>query len=199
MDSFYKTAITYEQVGLTFLLDNDDPTRGRYPGRTIVGDPTGDPTGPLNRQAIVTDEPIIGFCGDDTRFETVGWDLKVLEALRTPGFVWGGDGHEVPWPSTVFITRTITDALGWMVPPTLRRGYFDVVWLNLARLTKTDRVLKDVMFRHDNSAGDPMSPNFKASYQVPPHIIASDQSAFDHWQANDMKRDAQRIRHAIFA
>lgn len=195
--SFDATSVTNE-VTLSFCVDDDDPTLSQYPTPIIVGRSTGDPTGPLNAAALASRAEIVGFLGDDTRFETVGWDAQVIEAMKEPSFCWGDDGNQVPWPSTVFITRSITDALGYMVHPSLRRGFFDVQWVNLARLTRTERVI-EAMFRHDNSAGDPKSPNFKPSHQVPPHVIASDEAAFNHWMKFQMKADAQRIRHAIYA
>ncbi len=194
----FDATVTTEEVSLIFCCDSDDPTLGQYPTPIIVGEPTGDPTGPLNAAALASGASIVGFLGDDTRFETVGWDVQVIKAMTEPAFCWGSDGHDHPWPSTVFITKSIVDALGYMVPPTLRRGFFDVAWVNLARLTRTEKVIP-AMFRHDNSAGDPKSPNFKPSHQVPPHVIASDESAFNHWMANDMKRDAQKIRHAVYS
>lgn len=140
---------------------------------------------------------IVGFLGDDSRFETMGWDQKVLDALRTPGFCWGDDGHARPWPTTIFISRVITDALGWMVPPTLRRGFFDVVWLELANRTDTARVIP-AMFRHDNSAGDIHSPNCRPEAVVQPEVIAADEQAYRLWREQDFPKDAQRIRHAIY-
>lgn len=196
-ESFHSTVVTND-VELVFLVDSDDPTAGDYGQGVIVGTPTGDPTGPLNAAVRVSKSDAVGFLGDDSRFETFGWDRKVLDAMKEPSICWGSDGHEKPWPSTVFITRTITDALGYMVPPTLRRGYFDVVWIQLATRTGTSRVLSDVAFPHDNSAGDPTSPNFKPSHQVPPGVIESDRLAYDQWVRNDMNRDAQKVRRAIY-
>lgn len=182
---------------MVFLLDADDPTIEDYPTNCLIGAPMGHPTGPLNVAVAQSQSPIVGFMGDDSRFETAGWDCLVTEALAAPGFCWGDDGHDRPWPSTAFISREITDALGYMVPPTLQRGFFDVVWTVLAKLTDTECVIP-AMFRHDNSAGDPKSPNFKPEAQVPPAVIVSDERAFNQWLNEDSKRDAQRIRRAIY-
>lgn len=189
---------------LVFLIDDDDKTIEQYPrygagwNGIIVGPSTGDPTGPLNAAVKDSKSDIVAFMGDDSRFETFGWDRLVLDAMKEPSICWGDDGHERPWPSTCFITRSITDVLGWMVPPTLRRGYFDVVWTVLAKMTDTERVVP-AMFRHDNSAGDPKSPNFKPEARVSPEVIKSDEQAFNQWLNFDSKRDAQRVRHAIYA
>jgi len=146
-----------------FLVDRDDPEWGGYlfdNFDTIIGEPTGDPTGPLNRAAIASQAEIIGFCGDDSRMETPGWDVMVEGVLRAPGFCWGYDGtSDRPWPSTAFISRSIIQTLGWMVPPTLRRGFFDIAWTVLADSTKTVRIVQ-ANFPHDNSRGDPSKPNY---------------------------------------
>ncbi len=203
-ESFHSTVVTND-VELVFLIDDDDLTVEKYPrygsgwNGIIIGQSTGDPTGPLNAAVKESKSDIVGFMGDDSRFETMGWDRKILDAMKQPVICWGDDGHDRPWPSTVFIDRKITDALGYMVPPTLRRGYFDVVWCDLARLSGTGRILGDLMFRHDNSAGDPKSPNFKASHMVPPEMIESDRLAYERWAKEDLKTDAQKIRHAIYA
>lgn len=196
LESFDRTRATNE-VALLFLVDSDDPTWPDYPPHLEVGQPTGDPTGPLNRAAIASKSSILGFCGDDTRFETQGWDNQVLDALKSPGFCWGDDGHSRPWPSTVFISRRIVKALGYMVPPTLRRGFFDVVWVELAHMTGLTRTLPDVMFRHDNSAGDPQSPNFRPEAQVHPEVIASDEQAFHRWMAGQRYEDVMKIMQAL--
>lgn len=181
---------------LVFLLDEDDPTAKDYRGNVIVGEPTGDPTGPLNREALRCPEAIVGFIGDDSRCETRGWDRMVEQALREPGFSWGMDGtNESPWPSTCFISRDIVQALGWMVPPAFRRGYFDVAWVHLAAGSNSAHLIP-AMFRHDNSAGNPKSPNFKPEAQVPPEVIAADKDAYQAWLSTAQK-DVAKIRKIV--
>lgn len=196
--SFDSTILTTD-AELVFLIDKDDPLRESYPDSFIFGDPTGDPTGPLNREALRSRSEIVGFIGDDSRFETDGWDEKVLAALETPGFCWTMDGtNNAPWPSTCFVSRAIPDALGWFVLPGLRRGFFDSVWVVLARLTASAHLLPEVMVRHDNSAGDPRSPNFLPERRVPAEVIAQDEAVFRRWQDQQAKADAQRIRRVLY-
>jgi hypothetical protein len=192
-------ARTTSQAQLYFLVDNDDPTKDDYPqSDTLIGEPTGDPTGPLNRAALASEADIVGFIGDDSRLVTPGWDVLVEGALRTPGFAWGSDGHDAPWPSTVFISSSIVRALGYMVPVTLRRGFFDSAWVELAERTQTARVVQ-ANFPHDNSKGDPTSLNYDPAYRVNPAIIAADEVAFRTWVATQMPRDIQTVRHLVYA
>jgi hypothetical protein len=179
LDSFLATKRT-EEVELVFLLDDDDPTAGDYEGHKVIGPPTGDPTGPLNREAMDSPHEYVGFIGDDSRFETPGWDEMVLQAL--PGIVWGDDGHDVPWPSTVFMDTKIVKAMGYMVPPDLRRGFFDVVWIELAEMTATGRVIP-AMFRHDNSHR-PTEPD---------ETINADEAAYKRWRQFQARADAKKV------
>lgn len=188
LESFLDTR-TREDTHLVFALDEDDPTRTEYPGLAIAGVSTGDPTGPSNRIALVSDADVIGWMGDDSRFESKGWDSAVARALKDPGFAWGNDGHERPWPSTVFVSREIVRALGYLVLPGLHRGFFDVVWEWLANLTNSKHEL-DLMFRHINlSPEHPEGPTKE--------VIQRDADTFKKWQAEQMASDAQKVRTAI--
>jgi len=186
--------LTAEHAKLVFLVDDDDPSD--YGPNVQRGLGTGDPTGPLNRAALTCESDIVGFCGDDTRFLTSRWDVMV--EMQEPGFVWGYDGHDKPWPSTVFMPRSFIQALGYMVPPTLRRGYFDVAWCELAGRTGTTRII-EAAFIHDNSRGDPSSKNFDPAYQVPPSVIRADALAYSEWLKWQMPKDVQKLRHTIYS
>lgn len=184
-ESFIATKAT--DAELVFCVDSDDRTRSEYPmvapAAVQVFAPTGDPTGPLNQAALASSAPIIGFIGDDSRFETPGWDVRVERALEKPGLCWPMDGTaKNPWPSTIFVSRDIVRRLGWLSLPALRRGFFDVVWVELAKQTGTARMLGDVMVRHDNSPGDPSSPNYIPERRVPPDVIAADERAYWAWR-----------------
>lgn len=202
--SFNQTRRT-QDARLIFLLDDDDPTSVDYPQvRKVLGPPTGDPTGPLNRAALATLADAVGFCGDDTRFETDGWDELVLTNLEDgPVIVWGDDGHDRPWPSTVFMSASIPKALGYMVPPSLRRGFFDIAWMLLAGGVTNEwgqvvlppnsiaRVLP-LMFRHINlPAGHPDGPSAQT--------IAQDERNFHLWVANELPLAREKVRGLVGA
>ena len=148
--------------------------------------------------ALALTSDIIGFTGDDSRFETKGWDAQVTQALQgRGGFAWGFDGTSpTAWPSTVFVTRNVIQTLGWFALPTLKRGYFDVVWLDLAKGTDSLHLLP-AMFRHDNSAGDPKSPNFRPEAQVNPEVIESDRKAYEAWKSGQAIQDIRKLGLAL--
>lgn len=167
-----------------FVLDSDDKTASEYPDHILVT-PTGDPVGPSNEIALKSTADIIGWMGDDSRFETKGWDERVTHEMSVAGggFCWTAEGHVKPWPSTIFISRDIVQGLGWLVFPNVKRGYFDVAWLQLARLTGRAVVLRDVMIRHRN-----------VPQGVPPDTIHADEAAFNLWCKKQCFQDASRIR-----
>ena len=183
---------------LFFCVDTDDPDLLEYSGVIAPSAPTGDPTGPLNVHALAARTEVVGFIGDDSRLETPGWDVQVERALERPGFCWAMDGtSERPWPSTVFVSREIVKALGWLALPDLRRGFFDVVWVHLAQETGTARPLPDVLIRHDNSAGDPDSASFIPERRVPPEVIKADERAFWAWRNGPaFADDCRKVRLA---
>lgn len=187
-DSFSATK-GLPSTGLVFLVDRDDPTISDYPKEKFIYEPTGDPTGPLNLACLASDSQVVGFIGDDSRLETDGWDRMVQDALRTPGFCWGHDGHNTPWPSTAFISRGIVQALGYMALPTLHRGYFDAVWVNLAAATKSARIIP-AMFRHVNlPPGHPEGPTSE--------VISEDEASFKAWKQNGFASDAQKVKKVL--
>ena len=158
-----------------------------YPEPQVIGAPTGDPTGPLNAAALADTSEVIAFTGDDSRFATKGWDRQVESALRgRGGFVYGDDGHNIPWPSTVFVSRIVIQTLGWFALPTLRRGYFDQVWTDLARETGSAHVFKSLKFPHDNSKG-----------QVAPEIIEADRRAYEAWVQGPAIQDVRKLGIAL--
>lgn len=105
------------------------------------------------------------------------------------------DGH--PWPSTCFVSTDIVRALGYIVPPTLRRGFFDVFWVELGQRSGTYRVL-EATFTHDNSRGDPSKPNFDPGRRVPPEVIAADERAYRDWYATQRSEDVRKVRHVLY-
>lgn len=102
------------------------------------------------------------------------------------GFVWGDDGHNIPWPSTVFVARNVIQTLGWFALPTLKRGYFDEVWTILARETESAHIFKTLRFPHDNSGNI-----------VDPRIIEADRKSFEAWLSGQAGQDVRRLGIAL--
>ena len=154
--TFRRTA-TLLSTEMILVVDEDDPELAGY--RKLPGQFEHESSGPLwppdsirvmeipvnetgnmaaasNAAArrIWDSDCIIGHIGDDHRFETVGWDQMVREALTTPGFVYGDDGF---WgqrlPTAVFMSSIIPRTLGWLALPTSHHYGIDDAWGDMGR------------------------------------------------------------------
>jgi hypothetical protein len=89
---------------------------------------------------------IIGHVGDDHRFETNGWDKRIMEALHgRHGVAYGDDGfwHEA-LPTAAFLTSSIPRALGWYANPLCHHYGIDDTWGDLGRGIGSLHYLPDV-------------------------------------------------------
>ncbi len=126
-------------------IDDDDPKRDDYPLPTY---PDGKIDGPyaeiapwpgsivawINKLAIPrTDKyQFIGHIGDDVLPRTVGWDVRVMEALGKTPFVHANDLYALRPPGAlachVFCRSEVISALGYFGLPTLKSQYVDDAW-----------------------------------------------------------------------
>lgn len=89
---------------------------------------------------------IIGHVGDDHRFETIGWDRKIAEAIGDkPGVAFGDDGfwHD-QLPTAAFLSSDIPRALGWYANPITQHYGIDDTWGDLGRGIGALHYLPDV-------------------------------------------------------
>jgi hypothetical protein len=110
----------------------------------------------LNDAAVqlVTDCPdlfAVGFCGDDHRMRTPGWNVQVVDALRSmgTGIVYCNDLiHGAGLATQVFMTADIVKALGYMAPPTFHHLYIDNVWMDWGAGARCRQYLSEVVVEH---------------------------------------------------
>lgn len=199
------------------VVDRDDPLLGEYlalpgrfnhqspgplwppdPVRVVVLDPheTGSLTAATNCVAtrVWGDDCIIGHVGDDHRFETVGWDQRFIEALKTPGVAYGDDGH---WheriPTAAFISSVIPRTLGWYALPASRHYGIDNAWADLGRGIGALHYLPDVMIRQ---------PRYPAEvddvYRRAQTTRAADREGYFRWRdGGGLKADVAKLRAAL--
>lgn len=147
-ESFMDTRTT--DAAIRFALDEDDssatqypPCWKRYPSHSAVE--------ALNCAVEEVTTAYVGFCGDDNRFITKGWDATIIKALEEQGggVVYPND-LVIPGslPSTVFLSTAICRAVGYFALPGLRINYFDNVWQDLGRGLNKYRYLPEVAIQH---------------------------------------------------
>lgn len=151
-------------------------------------------------QLVLEEDPIpfaIGFCGDDHRPRTHGWDKAYLDALREmgTGIVYGNDllqGENIP--TQVAMTSDIVRALGYMAPPSLTHLYVDNFWKVLGNGADCLRYLPDVIVEHLHPVAGKAEwdegykrVNSRAMYE-------RDAAAFDEWLSTSMLSDVAKVR-----
>lgn len=136
-------------------LDTDDPERWAYPEgpeyevrpglRQVVGW--------LNALIVprVDDYRFVGHLGDDNVPRTIGWDVRIMEALRRTPFAFGNDLYPLRTPGSlathVFTRVEVVTALGYFGPPVLRHMYVDNAWQAWGEATGMT-FLPDVVIEH---------------------------------------------------
>ncbi len=187
LENFRKTILGEQQ--LLFLCDFDDNSVDDYPPRETLLAARMGPVQTLNHWAKDITSRYVGFMGDDSRFATHGWDRITTDALDAigGGIAWFDDTTSAnPWASTVVMDTRIVKALGYMIPPTLQRGWFDVLWMNLAEVSMRAVPLREVQVPHDNHDS-----------KVAPIVIEADEMAYEFWKRDQMLNDVAKIRAAL--
>lgn len=207
-DAFRQTSVG--DSTLVVAVDADDPNVDNYVPtatsestyKTMIGEGPMTMVRALNTVALHTaflDDPpfAIGFCGDDHRPRTLGWDKAYLDALREmgTGIVYGNDllqGENLP--TQCAMTSDIIRALGWMSPPTLTHLFVDNVWKVLGNGAGCLRYLPDVVVEHMHPVAGKAEwddghrrVNSSAMYE-------RDAAAFDLWLRKSMVDDVAKIR-----
>jgi hypothetical protein len=152
---------TDADADLWVCVDIDDPqlagyrevNRGQH-GVLMIDRPHGSIVPILNqaaKMAVDAGYRQIGFCGDDHRPVTVGWDKALAAALDElgTGIAYGNDlmqGERIP--TAVFMTADIPAALGYMCPPCFTHLYLDDCWRAWADGIDRRRYLPDVIIEH---------------------------------------------------
>lgn len=189
-------------VRVLVVVDPDDPTLPDYQRKVtelLVQPERRRFAQALN--AVVTEvwdsEDILGAYGDDVLFRTPGWDLRIREALDTPGIAFGNDlAHKNGHPTAVFMSSAIARGLGYFALPACRHLYVDDAWKAIGEDLGVLRYLPDVVFEHmhevygkavkDQTYIDVYDDNGK-----------HDHDAFHAWRAAGMAEDIARLRAAL--
>lgn len=146
-----ETAERPRDVELRVRVDDDDPTRSRYPLRGPRPGAVVYTRGPRIKLAASWNEQAaeavaggathLALWGDDNIPVTQGWDTKLLDRLDRdgPGIVYGRDGvwdgtfdQQVPGhlvlPTACVMDVETYKALGWVSAPGLVHLCIDVAW-----------------------------------------------------------------------
>ena len=114
---------------------------------------------------------VVSMVGDDMVFDTPGWDERILREinLRNGWAVVSLNDDYIQHGKifvNVFTTRKMVEATGGpFMSEEFPMDFIDVVWTELARKTRTDVYLPDVILRHEHSscAGDETRERLRAT------------------------------------
>ena len=150
---------------------------------------------------LLTEEAeIIGFVGDDHRFRTPGWDLRIAAANQSigGGIVYGNDlirGEELP--SAVFMDARIVQALGWMALPGCRHLYLDDTWRELGKTLGRLRYLPDVVIEHLHPIAGKANWDDNYARVNDPANYDHDRQVYDNWFRGQRIVDAMVVARAL--
>lgn len=116
-----------------------------------------------------------GVLNDDHLPKTEDWDLKLVEALKSP-MVWPKDNY-ADRISTAVMQGEFVRKLGWVACPDMNHFYLDDVHELLAEVTGSTR-LETVTVSHEHVNKGRMKPD--RTYLERPSN-ARDRAAFMHW------------------
>jgi hypothetical protein len=199
---------------LAIVLDEDDPARPEYFSqldkdvvaavlpRWVVMTRRLRLGGTLNEVALThgRDYQMVGFLGDDHRPRSLGWDARLVAALRElgTGMVYGDDLFQRQnLPTQIAMTSDIVQALGYMVPGGLVHLYIDNAWAELGNAIGRLRYLPDVVIEHLHpSAG---KAAMDASYEETnsQQQFDADKHRFEDWKRFSLDADVAKLRELI--
>jgi hypothetical protein len=179
---------------LIVMVDDDDPTRSRYPGSPVVG--KRQRLAPLlNTGAATVTTPFIGFMGDDVVPRTLHWDAIFCSHLGSLGvnIVYGDDGIQgEKVPTHFFLRRSLVQAIGYLCPPGFSHMFIDDVIGDWGRETHSMRYLPDVSIEHLHPVAG--KAEWDASYAETGALLAADQRVYEHYKATQFPIDVAKIR-----
>jgi hypothetical protein len=133
-------------------------------------------------------EPWYGILNDDHLPKTEGWDVKLVEALKTQRMVWPKDNYGDRISTGVF-DGDLVRALGWITPPELNHFYIDDAHELIAEVLGCRR-LDEVMVSHEHVNKGRMKPDQTYRERPEPN---RDRVAFHHWCKDKWPEIRKRI------
>ena len=197
-ESFLATKVRAD-TEMLIVLDEDEPGYDGLPAIRVAHEQPG--MGPAINAALAYAAPeMYGFCGDDHRFRTHGWDAHVVAAngALEGGFVYGNDlfqGENLP--TAVFVDARITDALGWIALPGATHLYLDNAWLALGRGLNRLIYLPEVVIEHVHPAAG--KAQWDAAYLRvnDPSVYGHDSLVYGEWINGRFEADIAKVREAL--
>ena len=140
----------------------------------------------------------IGFIGDDNRFRTRSWDVRIMQILTTlPGFAYCQDRTTNTLPTHVFASSKIIRALGYFGLPGLHHLYIDNVWRDLGEGAGCLYYVPEIVIDH-------LHPIYGRGEWDDSYLLTNSQQTYSHdwtvysaWKETSAAADIQIVMDAI--
>lgn len=188
----------YSEISdICFGFDNDDITKYQpepevnfhWLPRTRIG-------GTINSLAKIYAKQYkyVAFMGDDHRPKTYGWDSKLVEPLRSKdGFSYGNDLLQgANLPTAAVMSSSIINALGFIVPETLKHFYFDNFWMDMGNAIDSLYYFDDVIIEHMHPAANKASVD--DTYNFAWSVLDQDREAYELYLKKQFKKDIKKVK-----
>ena len=135
----------------------------------------------------------IGHIGDDNVPHTLGWDVRIMEALEKTPFAFGNDLYPREPGSLschVFTRSEVIKRLGYFGPPQIRHMYVDVAWYAWGVATGIS-YLHDVIIEHLHYTAGKAPAD--ASYHASTNLIPEDLNNWHAYSRSQLNTDIIKI------
>lgn len=164
-DSVIDNAENHQNISMYYYIDSDDPALEEYANQTLVHpalDTVGEPMSIsrswniIAEKAIADGADILIMGNDDLVYETYGWDIRLLEVVKTfPDniyCIWFNDklkkGSHCAFP---IISKEWYNCLGYYTPGHFNFGYNDTWIYNIAQRLNRCKYIDDIVMWHDQN------------------------------------------------
>jgi hypothetical protein len=194
---------------LMFILDDDDPCLPEY--EKFLKNPhpicfwrvvPRAPTPALFNSCFesLRDYEFYHLTNDDVIYRTPAWDESFIATLyaHRGGIAYGNDLiHAGNLPAMPFISGDIVRALGWLLLPTLKHLYGDIVWKYIGE--KLNRLFyhKDVIIEHRHWLKDQLLLDESYKRTNSTETYNHDAEKYRHWVLHQSSQDINRAKSAL--
>lgn len=139
----------------------------------------------------------IGHFGDDNVPRTIGWDVRIMEALELQPFAFANDLYpRAPGELAchIFTRSDVLRALGYFGPPSLQHMFVDNVWTDWGRACGIE-YLDDVVVEHLHyTTGKSL---LDRSYWESTRLMEEDRAAYEQYVSSGaLAEDVKKIKGA---
>jgi len=150
----------------------------------------------LNTVFQFPDAHAVGWLGDDMIFRTKGWDERIVQELKSVPIVYANDlFQEHRKAQSVFMHRSMAEALGWICPPWSYHLYVDDAWVRLSEKLH-GKYLEDVIIEHMHPYAQKAEWDESYLQYNTPEFDSHDGKEYRKWLAKGIREDVRKVRKA---